>query len=160
MAEMFDFELLDSAEDFVILGADPMEQEVAAAETAQIAADQEEMAILADYVIPVDKTPADLERDLEAMVSGVTALSLQAPAEATAGPSSPTSASPPTASSVVAEDTLAVPSSRKRPLDQGDEAGVPAGAPGPDTGIPSARPSETAALNECDHWRLGRCFTP
>ena len=30
MAEPFDFELLDSAEDFVILGPDPMEQEVAA----------------------------------------------------------------------------------------------------------------------------------
>ena len=60
MAELFDFELLDSAEDFVILGPDPMEQEVAAAETAQIAADQDEMAILADYVIPADKTPADL----------------------------------------------------------------------------------------------------
>ena len=58
MAELFDFELLDSAEDFVILGEDPMEQEVAAAETAQIAADQDETAILADYVIPADKTPA------------------------------------------------------------------------------------------------------
>ncbi|CAK8998079.1 unnamed protein product, partial [Durusdinium trenchii] len=54
MAELFDFELLDSAEDFVILGPDPMEQEVAAAETAQIAADQDEMAILADYVIPAE----------------------------------------------------------------------------------------------------------
>ena len=57
MAELFDFEFL----------ADPMGQEVAAAETA----DLDEMAILADYVIPADKTPADLERDLEAMVSGI-----------------------------------------------------------------------------------------
>ena len=153
MVELFDFELLDSAEDFVILGQDPMEQEVTAAETAQIAADQDEMAILADYMIPADKTPADLERDLEAMVSGITSLSLQAPSEAPAGLASPTSASPPTASSVVAEDASTVPSSRKRPLDQGDDAGVPAGASGPDTGIPSAGPSETGALVGGDHSR-------
>ena len=36
------------------------------------------MAILADYVIPPDKTPEDLAKDLEAMVSGVNTLSLQA----------------------------------------------------------------------------------
>ena len=70
------------------------------------------MAILADYVIPADKTPADLERDLEAMVSGITSLSLQAPAEEpSAGLASPTSASPPTASSAVAEDPSAVSNS-------------------------------------------------
>ena len=48
----FDFELLDSAEDFMDLDLDPMEQEVAAADSAQLDADQDEMAILADYVIP------------------------------------------------------------------------------------------------------------
>ena len=51
---LFDFELLDSADDFMDLDLDPMEQEVAAAESAQLEADQDEMAI---YVIPPDKTP-------------------------------------------------------------------------------------------------------
>ena len=73
---LFDFELLDSADDFMDLDWDPMEQEVAAAESAQLD-DQDEMAILADYVIPPDKTPEDLAKDLEAMVSGVNTLSLQ-----------------------------------------------------------------------------------
>ena len=63
MAELFDFDLVASAED---------------AETAQIAADQDEMVLWAEFVIPADKTTADLERDLEAMVSGVNTLSLQA----------------------------------------------------------------------------------
>ena len=75
---LFDFELLDPADDFMDLDLDPMEQEVAAAESAQLEADQDEMAILADYVIPPDKTPEDLAKDLEAMVSGVNTLSLQA----------------------------------------------------------------------------------
>ena len=43
--------------------------------------------------------------------------------------------------------------SHKRPLDQGDDAGVPAGASGPDTEIPSASPSETGALDGGDHSR-------
>ena len=46
-----------------------------------------------------------------------------------------------------------MPSSPKRPPDQADDAGVPAGAPGPDTGIPSASPSETGALDGGDHSR-------
>ena len=38
-------------------------------------------------------------------------------------------------------------------MDQGDDAGVPAGASGPDTGILSAGPSETGALVGGDHSR-------
>ena len=70
---LFDFELLDST-DVILVEADSTLQAVAVAETAQLAADQDEMAILADYVIPQAKTPEDLARDLEAMVSGVNTL--------------------------------------------------------------------------------------
>ena len=75
---LFDFELLDSADVLVDFDADEALNAVAAAETAQLETDQDEMAILADYVVPPNKTPEDLARDLEAMVSGVNTLSLQA----------------------------------------------------------------------------------
>ena len=75
---LFDFELLESADVLVDFEADEALNAVAAAETAQLETDQDEMAILADYVVPPNKTPEDLARDLEAMVSGVNTLSLQA----------------------------------------------------------------------------------
>ena len=75
---LFDFELLESADVLVDFDADEALNAVAAAETAQLETDQDEMAILADYVVPPNKTPEDLARDLEAMVSGVNTLSLQA----------------------------------------------------------------------------------
>ena len=75
---LFDFELLESADVLVDFDADEALNAVAAAETAQLETDQDEMAILADYVVPPNKTPEDLARDLEAMVTGVNTLSLQA----------------------------------------------------------------------------------
>ena len=75
---LFDFELLDSADVLVDFDADEALNAVAAAETAQLETDHDEMAILADYVVPPNKTPEDLARDLEAMVTGVNTLSLQA----------------------------------------------------------------------------------
>ena len=75
---LFDFELLDSADVLVDFDADEAVDAVAAAETAQLETDKDEMAILADNVVPPTKTPEDLARDLEAMVSGVNTLSLQA----------------------------------------------------------------------------------
>ena len=236
---LFDFELLESADVLVDFDADEALNAVAAAETAQLETDQDEMAILADYVVPPNKTPEDLARDLEAMVSGVNTLSLQAtegtavvvaplavattstttplasssaPAVATAAPpsgmvSSTPPSSPPatslvpalapaadvlpggtTASSVdipkgpeepsdvdmvqslapskpaepsaetseapVPMDTTppgleavsTTTSSRKRPLDRGDNAGALAGASGPDTGIPVAESPGDGAL--------------
>ncbi|CAK9030508.1 unnamed protein product, partial [Durusdinium trenchii] len=124
---LFDFELLDSADDFMDLDLDPMEQEVAAAESAQLEADQDEMAIY------------DLAKDLEAMVSGVNTLSLQA-----------TTGCIPTDSGTHRRPLhwhlrtllqrrpwhLPAACSRKRPLDQSDKAGALAGASGPDTGMP------------------------
>ena len=50
----------------------------AEAESAQLATDRDEMAILADYIIPPAKTPDNLAKDLKAMVSGVNTLPLQA----------------------------------------------------------------------------------
>ena len=236
---LFDFELLESADVLVDFEADEALNAVAAAETAQLETDQAEMAILADYVVPPNKTPEDLARDLEAMVSGVNTLSLQAtegtavvvaplavattssttpPASsnapdvaAAAPPSGMVSSTPPssppatslvpalapaadvlpggtTASSVdipkgpeepsdvdmvqpLAPSTPAehsaetseapVPmdttppgleavstttSSRKRPLDRGDNAGALAGASGPDTGVPVAESPGDGAL--------------
>ena len=236
---LFDFELLESSDVLVDYDPDEAVDAVAAAETAQLETDQDEMAILADYVVPVNKTPEDLARDLEAMVSGVNTLSLQAtqgtavvvaplavattsssttpassqaPASAVAAPPSgmvsPTPPSSPpatslapapasaadvlpggtTASSVdipkgteepsdvdmvqpsdsskpvepsVESTEVPVPmdttppgleaastttSSRKRPLDRGDNAGALAGASGPDTGIPSAESPVEGAL--------------
>ena len=96
---LFDFELLDSADVLVDFDADESLNAVAAAETAQLETDQDEMAILADYVVPPNKTPEDLARDLEAMVTGVNTLSLQA-TEGTAVVVAPlaavTTSSPPT----------------------------------------------------------------
>ena len=236
---LFDFELLESSDVLVDYDPDEAVDAVAAAETAQLETDQDEMAILADYVVPVNKTPEDLARDLEAMVSGVNTLSLQAtqgtavvvaplavattsssttpassqaPASAAAAPPSgmvsPTPPSSPpatslapapasaadvlpggtTASSVdipkgteepsdvdmvqpsdsskpvepsVESTEVPVPmdttplgleaastttSSRKRPLDRGDNAGALAGASGPDTGIPAAESPVEGAL--------------
>ena len=73
------------------------------------------MAILADYVIPPDKTPEDLAKDLEAMVSGVNTLSLQATTGTAVVVSplavAPTSSTPPLAcSDAPATAALAPPS--------------------------------------------------
>ena len=112
---LFDFELLDSADVLVDFDADESLNAVAAAETAQLETDQDEMAILADYVVPPNKTPEDLARDLEAMVTGVNTLSLQATEGtavvvaplATVTTSSPT---PPASSSAPIVATAAPPS--------------------------------------------------
>ena len=112
---LFDFELLDSADVLVDFDADEALNAVAAAETAQLETDQDEMAILADYVVPPNKTPEDLARDLEAMVSGVNTLSLQA-TEGTAVVVAPlavattSSPTPPASSSAPAVATAAPPS--------------------------------------------------
>ena len=112
---LFDFELLDSADVLVDFDADEALNAVAAAETAQLETDQDEMAILADYVVPPNKTPEDLARDLEAMVSGVNTLSLQA-TEGTAVVVAPlavattSSPTPPASPSAPAVATAAPPS--------------------------------------------------
>ena len=112
---LFDFELLESADVLVDFEADEALNAVAAAETAQLETDQDEMAILADYVVPPNKTPEDLARDLEAMVSGVNTLSLQA-TEGTAVVVAPLavattpSTTPPASSSAPAVATAAPPS--------------------------------------------------
>ena len=112
---LFDFELLDSADVLVDFDADESLNAVAAAETAQLETDQDEMAILADYVAPPNKTPEDLARDLEAMVTGVNTLSLQA-TEGTAVVVAPlatvtiSSPTPPASSSAPVVATAAPPS--------------------------------------------------
>ena len=112
---LFDFELLDSADVLVDFDADESLNAVAAAETAQLETDQDEMAILADYVAPPNKTPEDLARDLEAMVTGVNTLSLQA-TEGTAVVVAPLAAvttsspTPPASSSAPIVATAAPPS--------------------------------------------------
>lgn len=57
-SQTFDFELLDAADGMELSDQDFVL--VAAAETAQLAADQEEMTLLADYVVPPAKTPMDM----------------------------------------------------------------------------------------------------
>ena len=117
---LFDFELLESSDVLVDYDPDEAADAVAAAETAQLETDQDEMAILADYVVPVNKTPEDLARDLEAMVSGVNTLSLQATQGtavvvaplAVATTSSPT---PPASSSAPAVAAAAPPSGMVSP---------------------------------------------
>ena len=114
-AALFDFELLESADVLVDFEADEALNAVAAAETAQLETDQDEMAILADYVVPPNKTPEDLARDLEAMVSGVNTLSLQA-TEGTAVVVAPltvatTSSATPPASSNAPDAAAAAPPS-------------------------------------------------
>ena len=112
---LFDFELLESADVLVDFDADEALNAVAAAETAQLEIDQDEMAILADYVVPPNKTPEDLARDLEAMVTGVNTLSLQA-TEGTAVVVAPLAAvttstpTPPASPSAPAVATAAPPS--------------------------------------------------
>ena len=112
---LFDFELLDSADVLVDFDADEALNAVAAAETAQLETDHDEMAILADYVVPPNKTPEDLARDLEAMVTGVNTLSLQA-TEGTAVVVAPLAAvttsspTPPASSSAPTVATAAPPS--------------------------------------------------
>ena len=112
---LFDFELLESADVLVDFDADEALNAVAAAETAQLETDQDEMAILADYVVPPNKTPEDLARDLEAMVTGVNTLSLQA-TEGTAVVVAPLAAvttsspTPPASPSAPAVATAAPPS--------------------------------------------------
>ena len=51
---LFDFELLESSDVLVDYDPDEAVDAVAAAETAQLETDQDEMAILADYVVPVN----------------------------------------------------------------------------------------------------------
>ena len=157
---LFDFELLDSADVLVDFDADEALNAVAAAETAQLETDHDEMAILADYVAPPNKTPEDLARDLEAVVTGVNTLSLQA-TEGTAVVVAPLAAvttsspTPPASSSAPTVATAAPPS--------GMVSSTPSSSPPASSLEPGSRSmGNLAKLPESEAkvpFMCGQCFT-